>query len=116
LIIVLSDLFDHPSDVMSGLKHFRHRKHEVVVFHVLDPKERSFDYDQPYRFKDLEDDLSITTEPSYLRSKYRAAIEDLIATYRQSCREALIDYVPLDTSVPFDTALFGYLATRKRLG
>ncbi|MBI4530861.1 MAG: DUF58 domain-containing protein [Candidatus Latescibacteria bacterium] len=116
LIVVLSDLLDNPEDLMAGLRHLRHRHHEVIVFHVLDPRERDLHYEQPYRFKDMEGDLSITTDPSYLRSRYRAAMDELSDTYRRACREAMIDYVPLDTAVPFDTALFRYLSTRKRLG
>ncbi len=58
LIILISDLFDDPNEVINGLKHFRHKKHEVIVFHVLDPKERSFSFPELAIFKDLETDVS----------------------------------------------------------
>ncbi|MBT3604149.1 MAG: DUF58 domain-containing protein [Candidatus Latescibacteria bacterium] len=115
LIIVLSDLFDDPDRLLSGLKHFRHRKHEVVVFHILDPRERDLQFDRETRFVDLESGSQIATEPWHIAPAYQEHMEKLIARFRQECRDALIDYVLLDTEEPFDTALFNYLAKRKRL-
>lgn len=116
LVIVFSDLLDDPPSAIAGLRHLRQKRHDVIVFHVLDPRERDLDFDRSYRFRDMESDLSITTEPSRLKSRYREAMDDLVETYRVACRDMRIDYVPLDTSVAFDTALFGYLSARKRLG
>lgn len=115
LIVVISDLFDDPDRLLSGLKHFRHRKHEVVVFHVLDPRERDLNFDRETRFVDLESGSQIATEPWHIAPAYREHMENLINRFRQECRDALIDYVLLDTEEPFDTALFNYLAKRKRL-
>lgn len=115
LIIVFSDLFDDPDRLLSGLKHFRHRKHEVVVFHILDPRERDLNFDRETRFVDLESGSQIATEPWHIAPAYREHMENLIKRFRQECRDALIDYVLLDTEEPFDTALFNYLAKRKRL-
>ena len=115
LIVVLSDLFDDPDRLLSGLKHFRHRKHEVVVFHILDPRERDLNFDRETRFVDLESGSQIATEPWHIAPAYREHMENLIKRFRQECRDALIDYVLLDTEEPFDTALFNYLAKRKRL-
>lgn len=116
LVVVLSDLLDDPPSVIAGFRHLRQKRHDVIVFHVLDPRERDLDFDGSYRFRDMESDISITTEPSHLRSRYREAMNDLVETYKVACRDMRIDYVPLDTSVAFDTALFGYLSARKRLG
>jgi len=115
LIIVLSDLFDDPDSLLSGLKHFRHRNHEVVVFHILDPRERDLNFDRETRFVDLETGSQIATEPWHIAPAYREHMENLINRFRQECRDSLIDYVLLDTEEPFDTALFNYLAKRKRL-
>lgn len=115
LIVVFSDLFDDPDRLLSGLKHFRHRKHEVIVFHVLDPRERDLKFDRETRFVDLESGSQIATEPWHIAPAYREHMENLIKRFRQECRDALIDYVLLDTEEPFDTALFSYLAKRKRL-
>ena len=115
LIIVLSDLLDDASAILSGLKHFRHRKHEVIVFHILDPRERDLSFGRETRFVDLESGAQVTTEPWHIAPDYRDRMEGTIDRFRRECRESLIDYVLLDTAEPFDTALFNYLAKRKRM-
>lgn len=116
LIIVLSDLFDDPHKILSGLKHFRHRKHEVIVFHILDPMERTFDFKGETIFKDLETGEELSTQAWHIRKEYREQMQDFIETYKRRCLENQIDYVLIDTSEPFDKALFDYLVKRKRLG
>jgi uncharacterized protein (DUF58 family) len=115
LIILISDLFDDPSQVITGLKHFRHKKHEVIVFHVLDPKERTFAFPELAVFKDLETGEELMTSPWQIRREYGERFKALVDKYTLECRESLIDYVLLDTSVPFDYALFSYLSKRQRL-
>ncbi len=116
LIIVLSDLLDDPDRVLAGLKHFRHRKHEVLVFHILDPRERDFAFGRKARFVDLETGEEIPTEAWHIQRAYRERMDALIGKFQRDCREHFIDYVGVDTSQDFDAALFGYLAKRKRLG
>ncbi|MCK4404685.1 MAG: DUF58 domain-containing protein [candidate division Zixibacteria bacterium] len=115
LIILISDLFDHPDRVINGLKHFRHKKHEVIVFHVLDPKERTFAFPELAIFKDMETDEELMTSPWQIRKEYTERFKALVNKYTLQCRESLIDYVLLDTSIPFDYALFSYLSKRQRL-
>jgi len=115
LIILISDLFDDPDKVINGLKHFRHKKHEVIVFHVLDPKERSFAFPELAIFKDMETDEELMTSPWQIRKEYTERFKALVNKYTLQCRESLIDYVLLDTSIPFDYALFSYLSKRQRL-
>ena len=115
LIIVLSDLWDDPARVLTGLKHFRHRKHEVIVFHVLDPAERDFSFADEALFKDMETGETISTLPWQIRSEYQRTMGAHIEKFRRDCRQAFIDYVPLDTSIPYDQALFSYLGKRGRL-
>ncbi len=116
LIIVLSDLMDDPDRVLAGLKHFRHRKHEVLVFHILDPRERDFAFGKKARFVDLETGDEIPTEAWHIQRAYRERMDALIRKFQRDCREHFIDYVGVDTSRDFDAALFEYLAKRKRLG
>jgi len=115
LIILFSDLFDQPEEIISGLKHFRHKKHEVIVFHILDPKEKSFAFEKEAVFKDLETKEEIMTSPWQIRKEYEDRLKELLNRYTLECRESMIDYVRLDTSVPFDRALFSYLNKRQRL-
>ena len=117
LVIVLSDLLDEPGEVLKGLKYFRHRGHEVVVFQILDPRERDLDFQRQTRFYDLEDPRqTLTTQPWHVRPEYQALMEELIRAYQYGCADARIDYALLDTTTPFDVALSRYLVRRKRMG
>ncbi len=115
LVIVLSDLFDDPRQVMTALKHFRHKGNEVIVLQVLDPIERSFAFDHDAVFRDMETKEELMTQPSHIQKAYQEAMREFLETYKRECRENAIDYVLLDTSTPFDRALFEYLSKRKRI-
>jgi len=115
LVVLLSDLLDTPADVLSGLQHFRHRNHEVIVFHILDPDEIDFPYTDASTFVDMESGAQLTTEPWEIAVRYRERLEAWRSRYSRACREHLVDYVPLDTRTPFDRALLAYLEKRARL-
>jgi uncharacterized protein (DUF58 family) len=115
LVVLCSDLMDKPADVLSGLQHFRHRHHEVVLFHILDPDEIEFPYTDSTTFVDLESGERLTTEPWEIARRYRERLAAWTDHYRRSCREHRIDYVALDTRTPFDRALLAYLEKRARL-
>ena len=115
LVVLCSDLLDRPEEVLSGLQHFRHRQHEVVVFHILDPDEADFPYTDTATFVDMESGERLTTEPWEIAKRYRERLAAWQDHYRRHCRERLIDYVPLDTRTPFDRALLAYLEKRARL-
>ena len=115
LVIVLSDLFDKPESVMTALKHFRHKGHEVVVMQILDPLERSFAFDGDAIFKDLETQEELMTQPWHIQKAYQQSMQEFLDFYKRQCRDNNIDYVLLDTSTPFDKALFEYLNKRKRM-
>ncbi len=114
LIIIISDLMDDPEKVLRSLKHFRHKKHEVIVFHVLDPADLTFPFDGPVLFRDLETQEQLSVEAELLRDEYLQQMDQFISTYRNGCRANSMDYVQMDTSVPFDYALSLYLSMRKR--
>ena len=116
LVILISDLLDDPDDVVPGLKHFRHLKHEVVVFHVLDPRETEFGFDADATFRDMETGELMTTEPFAIRGDYVKAVDEWKSRLRRECAESGVDYVPVSTATPYDRALFSYLEKRKRLG
>ena len=114
LIIIISDLLDFPQDVLAALKHFRHRKHEVIVFHVLDKAELTFPFDGPTVFRDMENQRLLPTQPEALKTEYLQQIDAFIRDYKRGCGAEKIDYVQIDTSVPFDYVLFSYLSRRRR--
>ncbi len=71
VVVVLSDFFDDPARILAGLKHLRHRRHEVIVFHILDPAEVDFPFRETTLFKGLEGLPEVLTEPHALRKAYR---------------------------------------------
>ena len=115
LVILFSDLLAPPEEVLSGLAHFRHRQHEVLVFHILDPAEWTFDFDQPATFVDSETGEEVALEPWEVRAGYKQRLDAWAERYRTECRRAQIDYVALDTQTPYDQALYRYLEKRRRL-
>jgi len=116
LIVVISDLIDDPERVLTGLKHFRHRQHEVLVFHVLDPREIDLEFGTEARFVDPERVIDpIRTQPWHVRESYREGIDEWRETLARECGQHQIDYVPLDTGTPFDVALIAYLNKRARM-
>jgi uncharacterized protein (DUF58 family) len=116
LVILLSDLFDDPKQVMAALKHFRHKKNEVIVMQVLDPLERSFAFDRDAVFRDMETGDKITTQPWHIQQSYREEMRKFLEFYKRDCRQNNIDYILLDTATPFDVALFEFLHKRQKMG
>jgi len=116
LIVILSDLFDDQERVIQGLRHFRHNKHEVIVFHVLDPWELTFPFDQTRRFVDLETQREMDVPGYLVRDAYLEQLSHFLGNYRRDCSDGYIDYNVVDTSRPFDEFLSSYLVKRSRLG
>ncbi len=112
LIVLISDLYDEPDELMRALHHFRHRRHEVIVFHVLDKAEIEFPFDDVIAFHDLETDERLQIDPAYVRDVYKEQIQEFTEGYRRECAETQIDYVLTDTSVPYDFMLSQYIAKR----
>jgi len=112
VVAVFSDLFDDVARVMTGLKHFRHRRHEVIVFHILDPAELDFPFRDPTMFKGLEDMGDILTDPHALKRAYQTELRSYLTEMEKECRMIDIDYVPLRTDQSLDVPLSSYLASR----
>ena len=115
LIILISDLLDDPSVVIKALRSFRYRKHEILVFHIVDIKEYEFSFDKTALFHDLEDDSEMVIEPSMIRASYQKKFKGLLQFYRQQLLESHIDYETIFTTTPYDRALFSYLQKRGSL-
>ena len=115
LVIVLSDLMTEKESILQGLKNFRYRKNEVLVFHILDPREIDIDIGAPSLLKDMETGETIPFEPERLGPKYRQKIQAFFQEVKTELRENLIDYELLTTDVPYDKALLAYLKKRGKL-
>ena len=115
LVVLVSDLLDDPVRVLDGLKHFRYRGTDVIVFHILDPYELQFPFEQAARFRDMETAAEVMAVPSTVRKGYLERMQGLIATYRRELGLVGIDYCLLDTSQPLELGLMSYLMTRRRM-
>lgn len=115
LIVVISDLYGESEAVLRALHHFRHKRHEVILFHVLDKAEIDFPFQDVIAFHDLETQERIQIDAPSIRDAYKEQIDAFIEAYRRGCAEANIDYVMTDTSTPYDFMLSRYLAKRSRL-
>ena len=113
LIVIISDLLGDPQELLKAIKYFQFRKHEVIVFHVLDPAERTLPFTGPVLFESLEDNDTLNTEPETILHDYKRIMRDFISTYQAGFRQVGIDYCLMETSQPFDRALGSYLTKRQ---
>lgn len=115
LIIILSDFFDDIESTLKALKHFSHQKNEVIIFQILDPMERSFGFGKDAIFKDLETNEELTTQPFQIQKAYKEAMNEFTTRIKRECLNSNYDYNLIDTSTPFDKALFSYIQKRSKL-
>jgi uncharacterized protein (DUF58 family) len=115
IVVVISDLYDEPQEIMDALSLIRYRGNDVILFHVLDPAEIDFSFDAAASFEDLESGEQLPVIPDALREQYRAMVKEHIATLTSKGNEHRVDYNLLNTSIPLDYALFSYMSIRDRL-
>ena len=115
MLVVISDLYEEPDAIIEALGPLRFRGSEVIVFHVLDPAELEFNFEEASAFEDLESGEQIPIVPETLREEYRKMIRAHVDAIAERCKGARIDYTMLQTSAPLDHALFRYLSVREKL-
>jgi uncharacterized protein (DUF58 family) len=116
LLVVISDLWGDDGEIIDALKNLRHLKHEVLVFHLLDPDEAHFPFGPEAVFSDMETGQELQVVPADIKAKYLAALKGRTDHLGRECRRHLIDYQPVVTDQPFDQALLKYLHKRQRMG
>jgi uncharacterized protein (DUF58 family) len=114
LVVVLSDLLDNEDTLLRSIRHLRHRLHEVVLFHILDPAEEELPYRRIHEFVDLETGEELRVDPQGIREAYRAEIEAFRRRFRGLCHDRGIDYAAVTTSEGYEETLFRFLARRAR--
>jgi uncharacterized protein (DUF58 family) len=112
IIVVLSDFFDDLPDILNGLKHLRHKRHEVIVMHVLDRAELEFPFQEATLFRGLEQYPELLTDPRSLREGYLEQIQSFMTELQHGCLAQNIDYITLRTDMQLGVVLSGYLAHR----
>ena len=116
LVVLSADLLVDPAETRRALHFLRHRGHEVLVFHLMDPGERDLPQAGDAVFFDPEDDSEIRTDSAGLRTEYRRAVDDAVRSWRLECRRMGADYHLFTTDTPLGVVLGEYLEKRSRLG
>ena len=111
-IVILSDLFTDPDAFGDALQHLRYRKHDVAVFHLMDPQEIQFDFTRPYRFVDLEDSTTIVAEPNLIANEYASAIQEFLGAVEGRCHDVHADYHLVTSDRDYEEVLRDFLTNR----
>jgi uncharacterized protein (DUF58 family) len=112
LIVLISDLFDDAASIVKGIQHLRYKRHDLIVLQILDHDELEFPFESTTLFKGLEEMGELVVEPRSLREAYIEEMQKHSETVRAACHKLHVDYVQVDTSLPLDVTLPGFLATR----
>ncbi len=115
LIVLFSDLLDDAESILNAVARFRFHKHEVIVFHILDNAEKVFPFKAMTTFEDLETQARITVDPLALRHDYLEGVEAFCKHYKTNFFKMKVDYIPVNTMIPFEYILSSYLMSRKKL-
>ena len=115
IVIIISDFFDDVEPILTALKHFKYKKNEVLVFQILDPIEKDFAFDNDAIFVDKETQEEMTTQPHQIQKSYQLAMKGFLDKLKSECLNNKIEYNQIDTSTPFDKALFAYFKKRSLL-
>ncbi len=113
-VVVLTDLFDQDERALKRLAQLRRRKHEVTLFHVLDPAELEFPYQEPTLFLSTEDGRSVEAHGRDVRQGYLQVMGDWLAQVKREAAEQDLDYALCRTDRPLDEVLLPFLARRER--
>ncbi|MGH7616646.1 MAG: DUF58 domain-containing protein [Gemmatimonadaceae bacterium] len=114
IVVLISDFYEDPGEVINALSHVRGRGNDVIVFHLLDPREIDFSYTEASNFIDMETGTKMPVIPEYLRQQYRELVKEHTASLQRRIGETRADYALFDTSKPLDQALFKYLVAREK--
>jgi uncharacterized protein (DUF58 family) len=115
ILVLISDFYEEPDAILEAIKPLKFLGNDLIVFHVLDPAELEFEYDDASSFEDLESGEQIPVVPQSLAEEYRTLIRAHIDALTARFSEHRIDYTLLNTAEPLDRALFSYLSSRERL-
>jgi uncharacterized protein (DUF58 family) len=115
LVVLLSDLFAPPETIEAGLRYLRHKRHEVLLFHVLDEAELTFPFEENTRFLGLEELPDLIAEPRSLRDGYLEVLGEFLEQVRRMCASMRVDYMRVSTADRMDKVLSGFLAARARV-
>jgi uncharacterized protein (DUF58 family) len=115
ILLLISDFYDDPDAILEAVKPLRFLGNDLIVFHVMDPQEIDFSFDEASAFQDLETGDQVPVVPDSFRQQYQELVREHIEALRSRFSEQRIDYALLNTGEPLDRALFSYLSSREKL-
>jgi uncharacterized protein (DUF58 family) len=119
LVVIFSDMFEHEDkdDLFNALQHLKHKKHEVIIYHVFDGKyEKNFEYDnRPYKFVDMESGEILKINPNKVRDTYTTKVQELIDEIKLKAGQFNIDFVEADINLDFKNILLQFLLKRQKM-
>jgi uncharacterized protein (DUF58 family) len=113
IVLVISDFYEQPEAIVKAIEPLRFHGSEVVLFHVLDAKEIFPEMRGPAILVDLETDQKLEVIPDYVKTQYRAKMDDHLAQMQDRAQSAGLGYHLLTTDKPLDKALTEYLSLRQ---
>ena len=116
LIVVFSDLFGDEESLISAFQHLRFKKHDLVVFQLLDRHEVDFPFSQPVRFEDMESSFNLVCEPGLIRDEYLSQLGSFLNNVKAACHRLNADYHQLMTDEGFESVLGPFLVSRAQAG
>ncbi|MBL8818114.1 MAG: DUF58 domain-containing protein [Planctomyces sp.] len=114
LVVIISDLMMDPELLRSGFQHLRFRRHDVVVFHLMEKNEIDFDFDRPVRFVDLEGLPPMLIDPISIAKEYRKAVQTYLENIKTMTRDSAVDYRRVGLEQNYADVLAQFLLARKR--
>ena len=112
LVVVVSNFFIEPAELKVALEHLKFRRHDIALFHLLDPAELKFDFDRPARFVDMEDGESMMVDPALIARRYREVVKKYLTDFDEIIRTTGADYHRVTLDTPFEEVLAKFLMAR----
>ena len=112
LVVILSDLFVDSEPLRECFEHLRFRKHDVSVFHLLDPEELEFAFQRPTRFLDMEGGTAIFADPVEIADRYHRALDEYLQSLKKVVLETAVDYRRVSIASPYEQQLKNFLVDR----
>jgi len=112
LVVIFSDLLADRETLFKGLEMLRHRRHDVMVFHVMDDDELTFPFGGMTRFEGMEEMPNLMCDPKALRASYLEVVEEFLTEVRRGCSRMGVDYSLVKTSDYLDAVLSKFLFQR----
>ena len=114
MIIVFSDFFTDTDELLDCFQHMKFRKHDLAIFHLMDPDELNFEFERSIRFLDMESTFSVVTEPAVIKNDYLKELNHYLDRMILGCSEFHVDYRFTNLSRRYDQVLTEFLLSRQR--